>query len=71
MSISKKIVRVPVMSTGDVFGYSMIEFHTDFTETMNKLLKSNNIDFKLKSTSFGGEYDDDWRVLFELNKVES
>jgi hypothetical protein len=49
----------------------MIEFHTDFTETINKLLKSNNIDFKLKSTSFGGEYADcDWRVLFELKKVK-
>ena len=67
--MNKKIVRVPVESIGDVSGYSMIEFHMDFTNTINKLLKSNNINAQLKSMSYGGEYlDSDWRVLFELKK---
>ena len=42
----------------------------NFTETDNKLLKSNNINFKLQSTSYGGEYlDEDWRILFKIKKV--
>ena len=69
--MNKKIVRVPVESIGDVSGYSMIEFHMDFTNTINKLLKSNNINAQLKSMSYGGEYlDSDWRVLFELKKED-
>ena len=69
--MNKKIVRVPVESIGDVYGYSMIEFHMDFTNTINKLLKSNNINAQLKSMSYGGEYlDSDWRVLFELKKED-
>ena len=69
--MNKKIVRVPIDSIGDVYGYSMIEFHSDFTKTINKLLKSNNINAQLKSMSYGGEYiDSDWRVLFELKKGE-
>jgi hypothetical protein len=67
--MNKKIVRVPIDSIGDVNGYSMIEYHMDFTETINKLLKSNNINVQLKSMSYGGEYSDsDWRVLFQLKK---
>ena len=70
--MNKKIVRVPIDSIGDVYGYSMIEFHMDFTKTINKLLKSNDINFKLKSMSFGGEKtDNDWRVLFELKKYNN
>jgi len=43
----------------------------EFTEAINKLLKSNNINVQLKSMSYGGEYSDsDWRVLFQLNKGE-
>ena len=69
--MNKKIVRVPIDSIGDVNGYSMIEYHMDFTETINKLLKSNNINAKLKSMSYGGEYcDSDWRVLFKIEKGE-
>ena len=45
--MNKKIVRVPIDSIGDVNGYSMIEYHMDFTETINKLLKSNNINVQL------------------------
>ncbi len=67
--MNKRIVRVPIESIGDVYGYSMIEYHMDFTNTINKLLKSNNINVKLKSMSYGGEHlDSDWRVLFELKK---
>jgi len=69
--MNKRIVRVPIDSIGDVNGYSMIEYHMEFTKTINKLLKLNNIDFKFKSMSYGGEYlDSDWRVLFQLNKEE-
>ena len=45
----------------------MIEYHVDFTETINTLLKSNHINYKLSSMSYGGD-DDDWRVLFQLRK---
>ncbi len=70
--MNKRIVRVPVESIGDVYGYSMIEFHMDFTNTINKLLKSNNINAQLKSASYGGEYlDSDWRVLFELKRRDN
>ena len=63
--MNKKIVRVSCCE----FGYDMIDYHMDFTETVNKLLKSNNINFKLSSCSYGGEdYSDDWRILFELKK---
>tara|TARA_R110000823_G_scaffold309084_1_gene433101 strand:+ start:464 stop:676 length:213 start_codon:yes stop_codon:yes gene_type:complete len=69
--MNKRIVRVPIDSIGDTYGYSMIEYHMEFTEAINKLLKSNNINAKLKSMSYGGEYcDSDWRVLFQLNKGE-
>ena len=69
--MNKKIVRVPIDSIGDTCGYSMIEYHMEFTETINKLLKSNNINFKLQSMSYGGEYlDSDWRVLFKIKKGE-
>ena len=69
IKMNKKIIRVPADSVGDVCGYSMIEYHMQFTETINKLLKSNNIPYKLSSFSYGGEYaDSDWRVLFKLNK---
>ena len=68
--MNKRIVRVPIESIGDVYGYSMIEYHMDFTETVNKLLKSTNINFKLQSTSYGGEYlDEDWRILFKMEKI--
>ena len=61
--MNKKIVRVCAYSP------DMIDYHMDFTETVNKLLKSNNINFKLSSCSYGGEdYEDDWRILFELKK---
>ena len=67
--MNKKIVRVPIDSIGDVNGYSMIEYHMAFTETINKLLKSNNINFKLQSMSYGGEYcDSDCRILFKLEE---
>jgi len=67
--MKKRIIRVPIESIGDVFGYSMIEFHMDITKTINKLLKSSNINFELKSMSYGGEYSDsDWRILFELKE---
>ena len=38
----------------------------------NKSIKVlNNINFKLQSMSYGGEkLDSDWRVLFELKKVQ-
>jgi len=68
--MNKRIVRVPIESIGDVYGYSMIEYHMDFTKTVNKLLKSNNINFKLQSTSYGGEYlDEDWRILFKIERI--
>jgi len=61
--MNKKIVRVCPDSP------DMIDYHMDFTETVNKLLKSNNINFKLLSCSYGGDdYTDDWRILFELKK---
>ena len=69
--MNKKIVRVPSESIGDVCSYSMVEFHMDFTETVNKLLKSNNINYKLKSMSHGGKkIDDDWKILFELKRED-
>jgi hypothetical protein len=69
--MNKRIVRVPIDSIGDTCGYSMIEYHMEFTEAINKLLKSNNINAKLKSMSHGGEYcDSDWRVLFKIEKGE-
>ena len=69
--MNKRIVRVPVDSIGDVHSYSMIEYHMEFTKAINKLLKSKNINFKLQSMSYGGEYlDSDWRVLFELKKED-
>jgi len=69
--MNKKIVRVPIESIGDVYNYSMIEYHMNFTATINKLLKSNNINFKLKSMSYGGEkMDSDWKVLFELKEIK-
>jgi hypothetical protein len=61
--MNKKIVRVCPDSL------DMIDYHMNFTETVNKLLKSNNINFKLLSCSYGGDdYSDDWRILFELKK---
>ena len=64
--MNKKIVRVCPDSP------DMIDYHMDFTETVNKLLKSNNINFKLLSCSYGGDdYTDDWRILFELKKEAS
>ena len=70
--MNKKIIRVPRESIGDVYGYSMIEYHMDFTKTVNKLLKSNNINFKLQSMSIGGEYlDDDWRILITMEKRDN
>jgi|TARA_A100001391_G_scaffold161827_1_gene120816 hypothetical protein len=70
--MNKRIVRVPITDVGDISGgYDMVEYHMDFTETVNKLLKSNNINFNLSSCSHGGEgYEDDWRILFELKKEE-
>jgi len=69
--MNKRIVKVPVESVGDTCGYSMIEYHMEFTEAINKLLKSNNINFKLQSMSYSGEYlDSDWRVLFKIKKGE-
>ena len=69
--MNKRIVRVPIDSVGDVYSYSMIEYHMEFTKAINKLLKSNNINAKLKSMSYGGEYcDSDWRVLFKIEKGE-
>jgi hypothetical protein len=68
--MNKRIVRVPIDSVGDVCGYSMIEYHMEFTKAINKLLKSNNINFKLQSMSYGGELDSDWRVLFKIKKGE-
>ena len=69
--MNKRIVRVPIDSIGDVNGYSMIEYHMEFTKVINKLLKSNNINFKLQSMSYGGEYlDSDWRVLFKIKKED-
>ena len=69
--MNKRIVRVPIDSVGDVYSYSMIEYHMEFTKAINKLLKSNNINFKLQSMSYGGEYlDSDWRVLFKIKKGE-
>ena len=65
--MNKRIVRIPEISVGDTCGYSMIEYHTDFTETINKLLKSNNINYRLCSMSYGAtESTNDWRILFEL-----
>jgi putative aminopeptidase FrvX len=69
--MDKKIVRVPEISVGDTCGYSMIEYHMDFTEIVNKLLKSNNIDYKLFSMSYGRtDTTDDWRVLFKIEEGE-
>jgi hypothetical protein len=69
--MNKRIVRVPIDSVGDVYGYSMIEYHMEFTKAINKLLKSNNINFKLQSMSYGGKYlDSDWRVLFKIERGE-
>ena len=66
--MNKRIIRVPPEAQGDHLGhYNMIEYHVDFTETINKLLKSNHINYKLSSMSYGGD-DDDWRVLFQLRK---
>ena len=45
--MNKRIVRVPIESIGDVYGYSMIEYHMEFTKVINKLLKSNKINFRL------------------------
>jgi|TARA_A100001011_G_scaffold260091_1_gene268579 hypothetical protein len=70
-NMNKKIIRIPEISVGDTCGYSMIEYHMDFTDIINKLLKVNNIDYKLSSMSYGRcETTDDWRVLFELKKGE-
>ena len=44
--MNKRIVRVPIDSIGDVNGYSMIEYHMEFTKVINKLLKSNKINFR-------------------------
>jgi len=67
--MNKKIVRVPICHVGDIgSGYNMIDYHMDFTEIVNKLLKSNNINFNLSSCSYGG---DDWRVLFELKRKDN
>ena len=67
--MNKRIIRIPEISVGDTCGYSMIEYHMEFTETINKLLKSNNINYKLSSMSYGScETTDDWRVLFKLKK---
>tara|TARA_R100001126_G_C4803229_1_gene137984 strand:- start:111 stop:323 length:213 start_codon:yes stop_codon:yes gene_type:complete len=69
--MSKRIVRVPEDSIGDVYSYSMIEYHTDITEKINQLLKIKKIPYKLTSQSYGGtDTTDDWRVLFELKKVD-
>ena len=69
--MNKRIVRIPEISVGDTCGYSMIEYHMEFTETINKLLKSNNINYKLSSMSYGRcETTDDWRVLFKIEKGE-
>ena len=70
--MNKKIIRIPEISVGDTAGYSMIEYHMEFTEIVNKLLKSNNIDYKLSSMSYGRcETTDDWRILFKLKKEEN
>jgi hypothetical protein len=68
--MNKKIVRIPIEEIGDVMSsYCMIDYHMEFTKVVNSLLKSNNIDFKLTSMSYGGEkIDNDWRILFELKK---
>tara|TARA_R100001163_G_C4927770_1_gene105071 strand:+ start:57 stop:266 length:210 start_codon:yes stop_codon:yes gene_type:complete len=69
--MNKRIIRIPEIDVGDTCGYSMIEYHMEFTETINKLLKSNNINYKLSSMSYGRcETTDDWRVLFKIEKGE-
>ena len=50
----------------------MIDYHMDFTQVVNKLLKANNIKYKLNSCSHGStKYENDWRVVFTLKKQES
>jgi len=70
--MNTKLIRVNEGSIGDVSAYCMIDYHMDFTEVVNKLLKANNINYKLDSCSHGStKYENDWRVVFTLKKQEA
>ena len=67
--MSKKRIEIPRFDCGDTADYCMIDYHMDFTKTVNEMMKTLNIKYTLDSCSYGGETsDDDWEIEFRLEK---